>query len=118
MKTQVKKTNRFDSRHISYRHLGSFIEKIRVESKISVKELCAECNFGSNTYYRLIKGRDYPLNFYVRLLECFAAYCEQAHFHSLCHDFCLLIRAEMCAIRNLEMTAQTKEMWQKYQNRS
>ncbi len=94
--------------------MGLFIGAIRRELKISVQDLCMESNISTTTYYRVIAGNDHNLNVYVRMIDCFAAYCEADRYRRMEHEFMALLRAELCVSRNLEMDTEVEKVWEKW----
>ncbi|MEG2514132.1 MAG: hypothetical protein RSA92_02245 [Bacteroidaceae bacterium] len=86
--------------HLRHHSIGVFIETFRKESNIDISDITSEAHMSNTTYYKVIAGYDYPLNYYLRLLTTFFEFCDSARFMKFLSGF------EEVALRDGE-----EEMW-------
>ncbi len=90
----------FDSNHFAFEHVGTFLDCARRRVGISIENFCAEGGIGKDTYYKIKKGKDCSLNFYVRMLSVLEMYFSEEEFRDIVWEFMLLARAEVCRARH------------------
>ncbi|WP_455673855.1 hypothetical protein [Phocaeicola sp.] len=62
---------RFEYKHVVYTELGNYLRAMVKRIHTTIERICRLSNFSISTYYKLVAGKEFPLNFYWRLGNAF-----------------------------------------------
>lgn len=86
------KKQRYWGEMVAFESLGKFLKSMLRIIHSTVEQICKLSHMSKRTYYKIVKGKETHLNYYIRLLEAYFEELEpdmKYDFLQQCYDCCL-----------------------------